>query len=605
MFVRNIQHSQTTFTGFNYLLSPKQNKELLQSKEQYFYNLVFAKIDETIFKPLFSEKLSRPNAPINILVGALILKELYNWSYAELMDNISFNLLTKTALGLHHIEECPFCYATIFNFQNRIAQYEQKNEKNLFDEIFNKLTLDQLNRLGIKTDIQRSDSTLIGSNTQKYSRLQLLIEVILRFYKQLTEQKQAHFQSLLAPYLNNTSQGYIYLLKSSDLPAELAKIGQVYQQLLNEPDFDQTKSSYKNLKRAYQEHFIEIDNKVQSKENEELTSGALQSPDDVEATYRKKDKQQSIGRIINVFETCNPENPLQLITDVSVTANNIDDSKILNERIDTVKEKTPDLNELHTDGGYGSCSNDIKLTSLTITHIQTAVRGREAAVEIIIEPIQNQDITPQENNTYSTTQTQINQDIQHKASDTDTQINYQVSCPVQSAESKLMTKNYKAKFDTDKCVGCSLMDKCTIFKNKGVYRFKPQDALANQRNRTIFKIPYERRKLRANVESTIYGFKQNLRHDKLKVRGTFKTKIYAFSKAISINFGRIYRYELEKTGDNSPFFVFLALVATFMAANAIKSKFLNALLARKLHTAGCYPLPIISKNVIAYDIRKC
>jgi hypothetical protein len=47
------------------------------------------------------------------------------------------------------------------------------------------------------------------------------------------------------------------------------------------------------------------------------------------------------------------ENPVQLITDISVNPNNVDDSQILNERIDQIKEKNPELSELHTDGGYG------------------------------------------------------------------------------------------------------------------------------------------------------------------------------------------------------------------------------------------------------------
>lgn len=50
-----------------------------------------------------------------------------------------------------------------------------------------------------------------------------------------------------------------------------------------------------------------------------------------------------------------------------------------------MKEKTPDLKELHTDGGYGSEDNDQKFEELGITHIQTAVRGRKSKVEMKIE----------------------------------------------------------------------------------------------------------------------------------------------------------------------------------------------------------------------------
>ncbi len=56
-------------------------------------------------------------------------------------------------------------------------------------------------------------------------------------------------------------------------------------------------------------------------------------------------------------ETANPENKLNLLTDIAVKPNNTDDSAILNSRLETLKEKTPDLKELHTDGAYGSLKN--------------------------------------------------------------------------------------------------------------------------------------------------------------------------------------------------------------------------------------------------------
>jgi len=59
----------------------------------------------------------------------------------------------------------------------------------------------------------------------------------------------------------------------------------------------------------------------------------------------------------------------------------------------------------------------------------------------------------------------------------------------------------------------------------------------------ILEIPPERRKIRPNVEATVREFRNNMNHKgKLKVRGAFKTDIWAYTMAISINFGRIYHY---------------------------------------------------------------
>ncbi len=65
--------------------------------------------------------------------------------------------------------------------------------------------------------------------------------------------------------------------------------------------------------------------------------------------------------------------------------------------------------------------------------------------------------------------------------------------------------------------------------------------MKNQRNNNISKIPKERRKIRPNIEATIKEFKNKTKAGKLKVRGIFKIKLFAFAMGISINFGRIYR----------------------------------------------------------------
>lgn len=95
--------------------------------------------------------------------------------------------------------------------------------------------------------------------------------------------------------------------------------------------------------------------------------------------------QAGARNILTATETCNPENEVQLITDVHVTANNRDDSDELHDRLDCIKEKTPDIQVLYTDVGYGSEENDKKMKKMEIKQIQTAIKGRESAVDITIE----------------------------------------------------------------------------------------------------------------------------------------------------------------------------------------------------------------------------
>ena len=510
-----VQNNQPSLFSFEAELTKKQRELLENSKEKWFYKLIFCNIDETKFRPLYSDKASRPNAAVNILVSSLILKELNGLSFDELMASIQFDLRYKVALGLSSINEVPFVRASLFNFQNRISDYEQQTGINLIESIFDSLTAQQIKELSLKTNIQRADSTLISSNIKRYSRLKLLIEVLIRLERILTDEDKAIFYNSLQLYTTIGSEKYIYKLKSAELPHELQKLGNLYHAIFTEISnkvIYKTKIEYINFDRVYNDHFVVIETGISPRPSTELNSSMLQSPDDIKATYRKKNNEESIGFTINAVETANPENPIQLIDDIAINPNNVDDSLILNNRIEIIAQKIPDLDELHNDGGYGSEDNDIKLEKLEITQITTAVRGRESEIDKIIN------IVDIENNIYS------------------------VSCPHQKVLSTPTKQRHKVRFDISICKNCPLNAKCRIFKENGRYYFKHEDFLQNTRNRNILNIPVERRKIRPNVEATMKEFKTRTNGGKVKVRGLFKISLFAYNVGIAINFGRIFRY---------------------------------------------------------------
>jgi hypothetical protein len=520
MFRKNTSHLQSSLFGIASQLPQAKLKKLKKSKEYDFYRLVFCKIAEGDFAILYSDMSSRPNAPVNSLVASIILMYHNNWTTEQLFDHIDFDLLTRTALGLDTLEETPFCPATFFNFQNRLLRHFTQTGENLLEGVFDGFTRQQLKILKIKTDIQRSDSFMAMSNIRSYSRTQLLIEMLIRLHRVLSDEDKRRFEELLDPYIKQSSGQYIYNLERSSIPHEQEKLGLLYHKL-----YEALKESYKDFEvfsifeRVYTEHFTIIDDKVTIKAGKELKGGILQSPDDIDAAYRQKRGRHYRGQSVNITETCNPDNELNLITDVAVCSNDTDDSKILNKRIELIKEKTPELNELHTDGAYGSEDNDKKMEELEITHVQTAVRGRKAEVSMEIEEVSDG--------------------------------RYTVKCPGQSVSSEKTKTRYKACFDANICKQCPLSRNCPTKEqsDKRTYYFDRSDYLLGKRNRNIKSLPPERRKLRPNVEATVKEFTKAFNHKgKLRVRGLFKTMVYAHATAISINFGRIWRYMTENPG---------------------------------------------------------
>ncbi len=512
MFKKNTKHLQTDIFGlFNSLPSKMQDK-IKQSEEYYFYKLIFSKIDEKIFSILYSDKKSRPNSAVNAMVASLILMNRRQWTYEELFKQIQFNILVRIALGLDSIDEMPFSPATIFNFQNRINDHFVHSGENLLEQVFDNLTAGQIKALKIKTNIQRTDSFAVASNIRNYSRLQLLVELILRIWRILSDEHKELFSSHFETYIGKTSGQFIYSLSSSDFPKELEKTGQLYHWIdKNLKPFYAGHDIFRTFERVYNEHFSIVDHKITVKSNDELSSSSLQSPDDLDAAYRLKNNEATKGQSINVTETAHPDNPINLVNDVDVNPVNKDDSVVLNKRIDKIKDKTPDLDELHFDGAYGSAENDKKFEEHNITPVQTAVRGSKSAVDIEIE----------------------------KESDGQ----YTVSCPAQTVGSIKTRKRYKAEFNLQICNHCPLRDKCPaiIMKKYRVYYFTQKEYLTKRRQKFIKAIPPERRHLRNNVEATVNEFTCRLHKKKLKVRGLFKTSVFAYSAAMSVNFGRIYR----------------------------------------------------------------
>lgn len=514
MFKPNTSHLQGNLFPIEMKLSERQRKNLLESGEYYFYQTIYSNINESDFAVLYSDLPSRPNAPVNSMVSALILMTRKKWTYEELFDHIQFDLKTRMALGLNELNEIPFCEASLFNFQNHILWYHVVTGINLLEEVFDKLTAEQIKNLKLKTDIQRTDSTQAASNIRGYGRLQLLIEVLLRVWRVFTAEEKKQFEPLFAGYMGKTSGQYIYRIETKEIKREINEIAKIYQKIrLYLKKHYGSQEIYQIFQRVYTEHFTVFHKKIRVKDSSELGSWCLQSPDDMDATYRKKGKKESRGQVINVVETCHPENELNLITDVSIAKNNVDDSTILNERLDIIKEKTPELAELHTDGGYGSQGNDQKIKEMGITQVQTAIKGRGAGVEMNIEKTDKG--------------------------------KFKISCPHQTVEAVQTQKRMKVIFRKGICRKCKLKAECgTIILKKGqVYYFTEKEYLMKQRQKSILWIPQERRGLRANIEATMKEFKRLMEQGKLKVRGAFKSAIFAYSAAIAINFGRIYRKE--------------------------------------------------------------
>ena len=114
MFRENDEHIQfDSFDPFQ-LMGKNVRRRLEMSWAGTFYREIFCRIGEAPFAVLYSDEPSRPNAAVNVLVSAEILKAGFGWSDEELYGHLQFNLQVRYALGLRDMSAMPFELRTLY-----------------------------------------------------------------------------------------------------------------------------------------------------------------------------------------------------------------------------------------------------------------------------------------------------------------------------------------------------------------------------------------------------------------------------------------------------------------------------------------------------------
>jgi len=332
MFKENRSHLQKPLFSAVTTLPAKQRQRLEESWAGTFYEEVFCRMEEKTFEVLYSDKASRPNVPVNVLMGLEILKEGNGWTDEEMYANFSYNVQVRYALGLPSLDEGHFELRTTYNFRRRLTQHMQAEGENLVEACFEQITDEQMVAYAVKSGVQRVDSKQIASHIRETTRLQLLVEVMQRTYRMLDAADKLAYGGEFGKYIKGKSGKYIYRLKGEKHQAHIEAIGELMAQLLPQlADKYKTDSGYAVLERVFNDHFKLVEREVVVKAGAELAADTLQSPDDLEATFRQKRGEGHVGYVVNVTETVDPEQGLQLITQVQTEPNNVDDAHMLNE----------------------------------------------------------------------------------------------------------------------------------------------------------------------------------------------------------------------------------------------------------------------------------
>jgi len=171
LFQKNEQHKQPAMFSSIYELPKNQLKRLKESWADTFYHEFFMRIEEDLFAVLFSDEPSRPNIPINVLMGLETLKSGFGWSDEEVYDAFCYNMQVRYALGYRDLKEGHFDLRTLYNFRRRITQYMQETGINLVEKAlcpgswtFEQVTDEQTKGFKLKTGKLRTPALAAGAS---------------------------------------------------------------------------------------------------------------------------------------------------------------------------------------------------------------------------------------------------------------------------------------------------------------------------------------------------------------------------------------------------------------------------------------------------------
>lgn len=516
MFKRSIAGGQSDlFNSIYHQVGAKKSAELedLKGWHNIFFKYVTNQIDESIFSPLFSKNMGRSNSSIRQLLSMMILKEGNNWTDEQLFEEVGFNIKVMLALGQSNFKDAAPSPSTYYKFRSRVVAYDAEHGTDLFGDFFVSHAQGIAKSFGIKGQKVRMDSKLFSSNIAKSTRLQLIVKSLRNWLKQKSEQELTVLskasQEVLARVAKHHAERFTFRMAKKEEKEWLEKCGLVIKEIVDKQD-DDTGLLARILSEQYK--IIEVpsektedtkEEKIELKDAAEISGNTIQSPHDLEATYRRKQNgnlvQSVRGYASNITETCSEDNDFNIITSVQTESATHSDDQFFQQAIETSQVVLGDekIEEAATDGSYHSPANVAyakgKNGTAPFTFYTQAIQGTDGNFDY--EWLEGKEL---------------------KVTDKRTGKTY------------LATKTSNGKY--------------RIKLPKGYHYILPKTIENYFLRKEIEKNKVYITTIRANVEGTIHQVFHTLNGRKSKYRGLKKNHFYVILRSIWANFRRLAKY---------------------------------------------------------------
>ncbi len=498
-------------------LTERERKALENSWAKVFADELFPKIEEEPFRVLYCENNGRPNTPINVMVGASIIKELQDYSDDDIVEGLMLDIRLQYALHTTSFKEQPLSDNSLKNFRRRCYQYELETGNDLMHTCIVSLSREIAKVMKISGKTRRMDSMMIDANIKKLSRLELIYTCIADLVIRLKKESVEGIPESLLHYADDHDFNQVfYYAKNSDY----AEKG---LQLLADADaltafcggrYNDWKE-YQLFSRCISEQTVreEGGRRLATHEDGTMNSSILQNPSDPEATFRSKAGKEHRGYVANLEESVGENG--SVITDYQFEQNTYSDSQFLADTL-TAMEPSEEPVTIATDGAYPTPANQKLAETKNVHIVSTNMPGKKA------------------NDFYAG----------FELSDDGKKI---LACP--GGIEPVSCRPYKngqmrVTFPSACCGNCPYREQCPAHKGKRVSAFVLSLSSIN-RAKTQRMMSGEEgadyARLRNGVETLPSSLRRNYHTDKLP-RGRLRGKMFFGLKVAALNFRKLFTY---------------------------------------------------------------
>jgi hypothetical protein len=318
-------------------LSDVAYKRLTTSFHAVFRDTILSLMPAKEIGEHFHKVMGRPTKELYSMAGLLLLKEFHNWTTSDAVDAYLFDYRVQYALNLGR-DNISFCERTLERYMKLLR------EEDLAAKIFDDVTEALIKELDIQVDQQRLDSTHVFSDMATFSRTKLMGVAIKRFLVQLKRrQKFAYLalpEEIRSRYEKNEHALFADVSKDkakrSTLRQDVAE--QMYDliQRFSGNEGVESMNTFKQMVTIFNQQCEltdrvgvvasddgddtddvppepEADAASEVSVRKKTGGNVIQNPSDPDATY---DGHKGPGYQVQICETSNPENDVQLLTSV-------------------------------------------------------------------------------------------------------------------------------------------------------------------------------------------------------------------------------------------------------------------------------------------------